>query len=75
MTKSGGQSNVAEMTASPAILSVKMLDANESGVPVEIQRGSSTVNKIIPNGRGLSRLNIILIDGAVSDAELVTEKI
>lgn len=51
------------------------MDAAEDGTPVEVEFGGAKLVKKIPSGRGFSKLNIILVGGELSDAELVTEKI
>lgn len=61
--------------STPRILTVRTKDSVEDGTPVEIELGVTKLVKKIPLGRGFSKLNIIMVGGELSDAELVTEKI
>ncbi|MDE2097591.1 MAG: hypothetical protein KGL39_10120 [Patescibacteria group bacterium] len=61
--------------ASPRILSIRLSDEKD-GTGVEIQLGTKTVEKTIPLGFGMIKMNMIL-DGKneLEDAEIVTQKI
>jgi hypothetical protein len=66
---------VAMSEPSAKVLAIRMLESVEDGTPIEIQWGDSLVSKRIPNGRGLSRMNVILKGETILEAELITEKI
>jgi hypothetical protein len=66
---------MASSESSPKILTVEMLDAADDGIPVKITYRSSTVQKKIPPGHGVTRMSFIMDGDELVGAELVSQKI